>query len=182
MAQIVDMTFTAEENDQTEALVPATTTATSRWRCQVDASWSETSDGIGMGFVLFEQEVEVLRGQCKGPQTESPLHAETKSLCWAMTEVSERRVLRVSFESDCQQLVHIIQQNKQWPALDAELDEVETMKSAFKEFSISFISRSANVCGDGLAKDVRSRVQRSSFVEVKDPLRLAIEASLYETF
>ncbi|KAF3526960.1 hypothetical protein F2Q69_00047011 [Brassica cretica] len=69
MAQIVDMTFTAEENDQTEALVPATTTATSRCRCQVDASWSETSDGIGMGFVLVEQEVEVLRGQCKGPQT-----------------------------------------------------------------------------------------------------------------
>uniref|UniRef100_A0A0D3CBE8 RNase H type-1 domain-containing protein n=1 Tax=Brassica oleracea var. oleracea TaxID=109376 RepID=A0A0D3CBE8_BRAOL len=146
MAQIVETTFTAEENNQTLAPVPATKTAMSRWRCQVDASWSETTDGIGMG------------------------------------EVSERRVSRVNFEPDCQQLVHIIQQKKQCHVLDPELDEVETMKSAFKEFSITFISRLANVRADGLAKDARSRVQISSFVEVKDSLSLAMETSLYETF
>jgi len=126
--------------------------------------------------------VEVLRGQLKGPQTESPLHVETESLCWAMKEVSERRVSQINFESDCQQLVHIIQQKKQCHVLDPELDEVETMKSAFKEFSITFISRLPNVRADGLAKDARSRVQISSFVEVKDPLSLAVETSLYETF
>lgn len=49
MAQIVETTFTAEENNQTLAPVPATKTAMSRWRCQVDASWLETTDGIGMG-------------------------------------------------------------------------------------------------------------------------------------
>lgn len=60
IAQMVETTFTAEENNQTIAPLPAVPVLTSQWRFQVDASWSEESNGIGMGFVLFEQELEVL--------------------------------------------------------------------------------------------------------------------------
>lgn len=28
-----------------------------RWRCQVDASWGESSEWMGLGFVLLEDEV-----------------------------------------------------------------------------------------------------------------------------
>lgn len=87
-----------------------------------------------MGLVLYEQETEVLRGQCKGSQTESPLHAEAESLCWAMKEIRSRGLARVSFESDCQQLVHIIQQKKEWPALDPELDDIQALRFSFNVF------------------------------------------------
>lgn len=99
-----------------------------------------------------------------------------------MKEVSGRRVPRVNFKSDCQQLVHIIQQKKQWSALDPELDEIETMKFAFNAFSIKFISRCENLRADSLAKDAWSRVQSFSSIEVKDPPSLAGKASFYETF
>ncbi|KAG2272280.1 hypothetical protein Bca52824_066835 [Brassica carinata] len=171
MAQIVETNFAAEERSPVIASVTEDANGTCLWRCQVDASWSEKSDGIGMGFVLYDQEVEVLNGSRKGPQTESPLHTEAESLVWAMKE------------SDCQQLINIIQQQKKlWPSLDPELDEIEALKNTFNAVSFKFISRSANVRADGLAKDARSRVQSFSLVEVKDPLRLALEASLYETF
>lgn len=134
-----------------------------------------------MGFVLYEQETEVLRGRSRGTQTESPLHAEAESLYWAMKEIRKRGLLRVNFESDCQQLVHIVQQRKQWPALGPELDDIDALRSSFLNFSIKFISRTANVRADGLAKDARSRVQNSSYFEVSDPLRLAVEASLFTT-
>lgn len=90
MAQIVETNFAAEERSPVIASVTEDANGTCLWRCQVDASWSEKSDGIGMGFVLYDQEVEVLNGSRKGPQTESPLHTEAESLVWAMKEVSER--------------------------------------------------------------------------------------------
>lgn len=134
-----------------------------------------------MGFVLLDQEKEVIRGQCKGTQTESPLQAEAECLCWAMKEVSKRGLSQVTFESDCQQLVHIIQQKKHWHALDPELDVIEAMIPSFNVCYFKFISRSANVRADSLAKDVRSRVRSFSFFEVKDLQRLAVETSLYES-
>lgn len=102
MAQMVETTFTAEENNQTIAHPITAPVMTSSWRCQVDASWVEASDGIGMGFVLLDQEKEVIRGQCKGTQTESPLHAEAECLCWAMKKVSKCGLSQVTLESDCQ--------------------------------------------------------------------------------
>lgn len=72
MAQITETTFSAEENFQ-EAAPTSKVTTSSHWRCQVDASWVETSDGIGMGLIVLEQEREVLRGQSKGSQVDSPV-------------------------------------------------------------------------------------------------------------
>lgn len=124
-------------------------------------------DGIGMGLIVLEQESEILRGQSKGSQVESPLHAEAEGLCWAMKEVHKRGITKVIFESDCQQLVHVLQQKKPWPALDSVLDEIGAMSAIFTAVSFKFISRSANVRADCLAKDARSRVQSFSFFEVK---------------
>ncbi|CAN6894969.1 unnamed protein product [Brassica oleracea] len=133
MAQMVETTFTAEENNH--ATAPHVTVELPwLWRCQVDASWLETSDGVGMGFILYEQETEVLRGHGKRSQTDSPLHAEAEGLCWEMKEIRNRGLARVYFESDCQQLVHIIQQKKEWPVLEPVLDDIQAIKSSFDVF------------------------------------------------
>nr|VDD55516.1 unnamed protein product [Brassica oleracea] len=181
MAQMVEITFTAEENNHATAPHVAVELPC-LWRCQVDASWLETSDGFGMGFILYEQETEVLRGHGKRSQTDSPLHAEAEGLCWVMKEIRNRGLARVYFESDCQQLVHIIQQKKEWPVLEAVLDDIQAIKSSFDVFSHKYIPRFANVHADGLAKDAPSRVQSFSSFEIMDTLRLAVKASLYELF
>lgn len=49
-----------KQSDDSSFNLPAVPVLTSQWRFQVDASWSEESNGIGMGFVLFEHELEVL--------------------------------------------------------------------------------------------------------------------------
>ncbi|KAF3581836.1 hypothetical protein DY000_02031549 [Brassica cretica] len=181
MAQMVETTFTAEENNHATA-PHVSVELPCLWRCQVDASWLETSDGVGMGFILYEQETQVLRVQGKRSQTDSPLHAEAKCLCWVMKEIRNRGLARVYFESDCQQLVHIIQQKKKWPALEPVLQDIQAIKSSVDVFSLKYIPRSANVRSDGLSKDARSRVQSFSSFKIMDTLRLAVEASLYEHF
>lgn len=99
VAQIVDTVTMAEENTGVIDHSHDTTAPMRLWRCQVDTSWMELSDGTGLGFVLYEIDTEVISGQCKGPQTSSPLHAEAESLCWVMKELSTRGLQQVSFES-----------------------------------------------------------------------------------
>ncbi|KAF3591026.1 hypothetical protein DY000_02023881 [Brassica cretica] len=100
---------------------------TGRWRCQVDASWTEQGNGTGFGFTLFDGVSEVVVGQCKARLSNSPLHAEAECLAWTMEELSGRGFKHVRFESDRQQLVQIINSSKAWPALDTKLDDIELL-------------------------------------------------------
>ncbi|KAF2607523.1 hypothetical protein F2Q68_00043437 [Brassica cretica] len=147
-----------------------------RWRCQTDASWVEQGDGTGLGFILFDGAVEVARGQRKIRQTSSPLHAETEGMAWAMEELRSHEFKHVSFESDCQQLVQILHSSKSWPALEPELDDIESLRISFIFFSLSFIPRSLNIRADTLAKETRSRELNFEFVDVLAPQQLAPEA------
>ena len=84
----------------------------------------------------------------------------------------------VSFESDCQQLVQILHSSKSWPALEPELDDIESLRISFIFFSLSFIPRSLNIRADTLAKEARSRELNFKFVDVLAPQQLAPEASM----
>ncbi|KAF2537549.1 hypothetical protein F2Q68_00021336 [Brassica cretica] len=84
------------------------------------------------------------------------------------------------FESDCQQLVRLIQDPKAWLALGPELDEIDSLSSEFTTFSFCFIPRSDNVRAEFLAKACRSLAQNFSFLDDKAPPRLAHETCLFE--
>ncbi|KAF2613786.1 hypothetical protein F2Q70_00007906 [Brassica cretica] len=148
-------------------------------RCQVDASWTDSTTGTGLGFVLLELDKEVITGQRKCQQLKSPLHAEAESIYWAMKEISNRSLQQVSFESDCLQVVYIIQHVKPWPALDPERDQIGSICSSFDTFSLSFIHQSLNIRADTFAKVARSVEEDCSLVEVKFPLRSAHEAHVW---
>lgn len=124
----------------------------SRWKCQIDASWKSTTEGVGVGFVLFEDERIILFGCKKYLLAASPLQAEAEGLCWAMKEISQHGFPQVKFESDFQQLVQILNKSDQWPAIELEVDEINSLHSEFSEFSLSYIARSANIRADCLAK------------------------------
>ncbi|XP_013623852.1 PREDICTED: uncharacterized protein LOC106329751 [Brassica oleracea var. oleracea] len=135
---------------------------TARWRCQTDAFWINERDRVGMGFGLS---VAV-----------SPLHTEAEGLLWAMQEVLRQGIRAVRFESDCEQLIKLIRDDEDWPAMASELDEIKALSAEFIDFSIAYIPRSANIRADSLAKGGRSRVFGSSFVNCFAPSWLGPDA------
>ncbi|CAN7136306.1 unnamed protein product [Brassica rapa subsp. narinosa] len=81
----------------------------------------------GLGFTLFDGDTEIMRGQTRRINSSSPLHVEAEGLVWAVEELSGCGFKQVRFESDCQQLVQIINSSKQWPSLEPELDTIESL-------------------------------------------------------
>ena len=98
-----------------------------RWRCQTDASWIIERDRVGMGFVLLEDDIPILFGAHGLSVAVSPLHAEAKGLLWAMQKVLRQGTRAVRFESDCEQLIKLIRDDDDWPAMASELDEIKAL-------------------------------------------------------
>lgn len=183
IAQITPETICEEEAHVRRYTENATGVVTGRWRCQIDASWIQQGDGTGLSFILYEEDSVIIEGQRSCRHSNSPLHAEAECLVWAMEELSGRGFKHVSFESNCQQLVQIIQSSKLWSALEPELDDIEILRSSFSFFSLCFIStslntrsRSLNTRVDSLAKEVRSR--DLNFVDIEVLQQLAPAASM----
>lgn len=143
-----------------------------------DASWKDENDGAGWGFIFFEDQQVKWIGTRKGSR--ASLHAEAEGLCWAMKETRRLGYEEVCFESDCQQLVCLIQTLKEWPALGPELDEIDFLSSEFSSFFVRFIHRSDNIHADYLSKAGRSRASGFCFLDNKIPSWLAHEACLFE--
>lgn len=99
--------------------------------CQVDTSWSDTTDWTGLGVCANKDRQDKTDWSemfCKSDKFTS---SRGRGLLWAMTEVSRRRYQHGSFKSDCQQLVNIIGRKEDWPALAPEIDEISTSKQLF---------------------------------------------------
>ncbi|KAF2617184.1 hypothetical protein F2Q68_00038308 [Brassica cretica] len=127
------------------------------------------------------QERQLCSGAKRVNTTESPLHAEAEGLIWAMQESLNRGYMSLHFESDCQQLVNLIQRDdEEWPALTPELDEFKALCTSFDTFSIAYVSRSLNIRADGLAKGVRSRDLRVPYLQRCVPWWLAPVANQME--
>ncbi|KAF2617185.1 hypothetical protein F2Q68_00038309 [Brassica cretica] len=152
-----------------------------QWICQVDASWISSRETTGLGFVIIDAGAAALFEAKRVNMTESPLHAEAEGLIWAMQESLNRGYMSLHFESDCQQLVNLIQRDdEEWPALAPELDEIKALCTSFDTFSIAYVSRSLNIRADGLAKGVRSRDLRVPYLQSCTPWWLAPVANQME--
>ena len=157
------------EEQQRSPFIPTQELIVSRWRCQFDASWTNDLDKAGWGFVLLDAGLPSLFGAQGESAAASPLHAEAEGLIWAMQELLKSRITEVRFESDCEQLVKLLQQEEDLPALASELDEIKALSSEFEDFSIVYISRSLNVRADCLTKGGRTRVVSSPYVDAIAP-------------
>ncbi|XP_056864246.1 uncharacterized protein LOC130511334 [Raphanus sativus] len=151
-----------------------------KWICQVDASWKDENEGTGLGFILFEDRRMKLLGIKHYDKVASPIHAEAEALSWALRETRKIGVCEVIVESDCQQLVHLINMPQEWPALGPELDEIDFLCSEFSSISTVFIKRLFNSRADCLSKAGRSRAPNFCYLGDKAPPWLANEASLCE--
>ncbi|KAL0847620.1 hypothetical protein Bca101_020866 [Brassica carinata] len=85
----------------------------------------------------------------------------------------------MSFESDCLQLVKLINEEEDWPSLTSEWNDFTFLVSEFNSFSISYIVRSRNVRADILAKGARLQNSIMSHVNPLIPTWLASQANRF---
>ncbi|KAF2569414.1 hypothetical protein F2Q68_00024776 [Brassica cretica] len=85
----------------------------------------------------------------------SPLHAEMEGLIWAMFCLREFHCTAIHMETDCSDLVEMLDNHADWPAFASELVSFRLLKDGFSDFSISRIPRTRNLRADSLAKEAR---------------------------
>ena len=85
----------------------------------------------------------------------------------------------MSFESDCLQLVKLINEEEDWPSLASEWNEFIFLVSEFNVFSISFIVRTRNVRADLLTKGARLQNSILSHVNSLIPTWVVSQANMF---
>ncbi|CAA7022570.1 unnamed protein product [Microthlaspi erraticum] len=81
-------------------------------------------------------------------------------------------------ETDCLQLVKLVEEDEFWPSMAIEIDEFQLVRSCLTSFTIIFIPRLYNVRADVLAKAARARDSLFTYVNSLIPSWLAHKASL----
>lgn len=72
--------------------------------------------------MVLDTEIELsISGSFARTQATSSLHAEFNSLIWAMKAVRQLGFTSMRFESDCLQLIKLIEEEEEWPSLASEL-------------------------------------------------------------
>ncbi|KAG2323466.1 hypothetical protein Bca52824_016679 [Brassica carinata] len=100
-------------------------------RCQVDASWVKNSKVSGGGFVFDLSPDTHLYGSFGMEQVLSPMHAEFNILLSAMRNSLQLGYTSMSFESDCLQLVKLINDEEDWPSMASEWNEFTHLFPSF---------------------------------------------------
>ncbi|KAL0677148.1 hypothetical protein Bca4012_005129 [Brassica carinata] len=113
--------------------------------CRFDASWKGDDARYGDGLVIENEDGTTTFGSFASNRSLSPLQAEFGTLLWAMKSSLILGHESMAFESDCLQLVRLIEEKEEWPSLMAEFDEFLTLCSKFLLCSFSFVSCLKNV-------------------------------------
>lgn len=86
-----------------------------RLRCQVDASWTRDGEKTGLGLAIMEGDKKRAVGLKQLQSASSALHAEAESLLWAMKVTQQQGYKTMTFQTDCLQLVKLIEREKIGP-------------------------------------------------------------------
>ena len=81
----------------------------------------------------------------------SPLHAEMEVLIWAMECMKNLRQYRVTFATDCSQLVKMVSKPEEWPAFESDLEDIKLLRRRFTNSEILHVPRTENIMADRLA-------------------------------
>ncbi|KAG7557068.1 Ribonuclease H domain [Arabidopsis suecica] len=139
-------------------------------RCRIDGSWKNSDPTMGIGWWCFQgTEQTILLGAKCLRRCPSPLHSEMEALIWAMKNILSRRIDCQAFETDCSELISMIQSPDEWPAFSNLLDEFGLLRAYFPFFSLSLISRLCNVKADCSARSSRLLFSEISFVDSFPP-------------
>ncbi|KAG7584349.1 Ribonuclease H-like superfamily [Arabidopsis suecica] len=134
-------------------------------RCFVDGSWKRTDIFSGTGWYCTSANGEMpTMGAANIRRSLSPLHTEVEALLWAMKCMIGADNQDVAFFTDCSDLVKMVSSPTEWPAFSVYLEDLKSDKEGFSNFSLSLISRSANVKADNLARKIRTEPHHITYV------------------
>ena len=91
-------------NQVHEIIVP---TIPGRW-CFIDGSWKDKEQFSGQGWYITLAGFDGLLGARNVRASLSPLHSEVEALIWAMECMRNLRQFRITFATDCTQLVKMV--------------------------------------------------------------------------
>ena len=94
-----------------------------------------------------------------------PLHSEIEALLWAMDCIRNLREFRVTFTTDCFQLVKMVSESEEWPVFRNYLEDIRTLQGSFISSEIIHVRRMKNLRTDNLVHSAR---KQSSFVIYMD--------------
>ena len=83
------------------------------------------------------------------------------------------RQFRVTFATDCSQLVKMVSEPEEWPAFECYLEDIKFLRRSFTNSDIVHVPRAENIRADRLARSVR---KQPSFV-----IHMDAELSLWFT-
>ena len=75
----------------------------------------------------------------------SPLHSEIEVLLWEMKCMKNLRQFRVTFATDCSQLVKIVSEPDEWPAFANYLEDIRILQGSFINSEIIHVPRKKNL-------------------------------------
>ncbi|KAL9813407.1 putative ribonuclease H domain, reverse transcriptase zinc-binding domain-containing protein [Arabidopsis thaliana] len=123
-------------------------------KCNSDGTWTADRSTSSIGWVLRNSEKNVLWiGVRAIPRVQSALVAEAEALRWAVLSLSRFSYRKVIFESDSQQLVSLLVDNGDRPALDLIIQDIKHLLQHFEETKFVFTNRGGNGVVDRIAKE-----------------------------
>jgi len=133
--------------------------------CFIDRSWKASDQFSGTGwFCLSSLGESPTMGATNVRRSLSPLHTEVEALLWAMKCINGADNQDVAFFTDCSDLVKMVSSPTEWPTFSVYLEELQNNREEFTNFSLSLISRSANVNTDKLARKIRTESHHVTYV------------------
>ncbi|KAG7568025.1 Ribonuclease H domain [Arabidopsis thaliana x Arabidopsis arenosa] len=155
----------------------------SGYRCFVDGSWKESDKFSGTGWFCTSSNGEPpTMGAANLRRSLSPLHTEFEALLWAMKCMIGADNQEVEFLTDCSDLVKMVSSPTEWPAFSVYLEEFQSDKEEFSSFSLSLISRNANVKADHLAQKISTSIVTAISRKDSIPVAKAISVLLGHWF
>ncbi|KAF3525420.1 hypothetical protein F2Q69_00047723 [Brassica cretica] len=144
--------------------------ATQTFTCRVDGSWKHDDATNGVGWILHLQDGSIdLLGLQGGHKEISPLHAELKSLTWALKYLSHHRRYCNHYVTDSQDLIKMTKTPEDWPVFASELSELKTLWEIYHDAKVVYEARSSNTQADFLARQAQTRKRIFSYVSTSVP-------------
>ncbi|RID58579.1 hypothetical protein BRARA_F01870 [Brassica rapa] len=108
--------------------------------------------------------------------SEEPIspQCEMEGLIWEMSCLREFHCTAIHIETDCSDLVDMLDSHADWRAFASELVSFRLLKDGFSDFSISRIPMTRNLRADSLAKEARNSGNLFSHVDQTQPDRASL--------
>ncbi|XP_010474028.1 PREDICTED: uncharacterized protein LOC104753477 [Camelina sativa] len=101
-------------------------------RCQVDGSWKGSDPFQGLGWCCCNgDDYTILLGEWSVRRGLTSLHAELQALIWAMESLLAAGVACQAFETDCAELVAMVQAPDDWPAFSILLEDFSQLRTSY---------------------------------------------------